>query len=143
VLAWAIIAPLALRRLARVAAPPPPMRAATWILLSPPSVAVVAADRLDPGGPLAPLFYVAAVVTLLGLLAFVGWMTAGGWSPGWGAFAFPSTAFAGATLTMAETRLGWAWDAAAALALTLATLLTLWLAWRAAEAWAKGRLAPR
>jgi tellurite resistance protein len=139
---WLFLTPLILLRLATAEAPVPALRPATFILLAPPSIGLVAYDRLYPGGPLTVPLFAAACVALAGLALRCRWLTAGGWNPGWGAFTFPSASFAGACLVMAERNLGVGWDRFAAFALAGASLTTLYVAWRTAHAWATGALAP-
>ncbi|MGF1659461.1 MAG: hypothetical protein ACFCUS_08515 [Rubrimonas sp.] len=142
IVVWLALTPAILRRLARVSVPPP-MRPGAFILLAPPAIALVALERLDPGGPLLWPLFAASCLTLAGLLAHARWLTEGGWTPAWGAFTFPSAAFAAACLVMAERQLGPTWDWLAAAALTAASLVVLYVALRTGEAWAKGELAAR
>ncbi len=138
---WAALAPLSLRRLARKAAPPPYLRPGVTTLLTPPALGALAAERLDPGGGLAAVFLFAGAATLFGLLARLRWLTAGGWSLGWGAFAPPVALASWACVEILTGRgAGLAWDWTAALALALASLATLWIAMRAFADWGRGRL---
>jgi tellurite resistance protein len=136
---WLALTPFVLRRLTRVSIPPP-MRPGVFILLAPPAIGLVAYDRLDPGGPLVWPLFIAATATLLALLARGRWLTEGGWTPAWGAFTFPSAAFAGACLVMAQGQLGRGWDWLASVALVAASLITLYIALRTGRALAKGDL---
>ncbi len=136
---WLVLLPFILRRLATAgAAPPPPLRPGAAVQLSPPAVTALALDRL--GGPewLQLLCWLLALATLGGLLWRWRWLTAGGWTPAWGAFTFPLTAFAAAT---AATLSGTVGLTATAVAVTSASLVVLYVAGRTAEAWGKGRLA--
>jgi tellurite resistance protein len=137
---WLTLGPLALRRLLR-APPPPPMRPGAFILLAPPSLAATGFALTEAPDALATAAFAAACAVLVALLAAGRWLTAGGWTPAWGAFGFPSAAFAGAALVMAERRLGAGWDVLAAVALTAASLITLYVAGRTLAAWVTGKLA--
>jgi tellurite resistance protein len=139
---WAALTPFILRRLARASAPPPFLRPGVAILLAPPAIGLVAYDRLYPEGWLVWPMFALAGLALFGLVTRVGWLIEGGWTLGWGAFTFPCAAFAGASLVMAERQIGPAWDWVAIAALVSASLLTLYIAARTAEAALKGELAP-
>lgn len=139
---WAGLTPFVLRRLARVAAPPPFLRPGVAILLAPPAIGLVAYDSLAPEGWLVWPMLALAWVVLIALVTRIAWLTEGGWTLGWGAFTFPLAAFAGACLVMADRQIGPAWDWIAAAALTAASLVTLYVALRTAEATVKGTLAP-
>jgi tellurite resistance protein len=137
---WAALLPLILRRLWRAASPPPPVRPGTAVLLAPPAIGAVALERLDPGNPLVVLLFVAACVTLIGLLARARWVSGEGFSPAWGAFTFPLAAFAGSCLVMAERFPGAMAFNAAAAAVTVASLMTLYVAGRIGQGWLTGRI---
>jgi tellurite resistance protein len=139
---WAGLTPFVLKRLWR-ASPPPPLRPGAAIAMAPPAIGLVAYDRLAPEGVLHEPMFALACLALVVLIARAGWLTQGGWTLGWGAFTFPSAAFAGACLVMAQRHLGAAWDWAAIAALTAASLITLYVAWRTLRAGLKGELAPR
>jgi tellurite resistance protein len=136
---WLTLTPLVLRHLWRASSPPPPLRPATAILLAPPAITAIGLDTLDPDNPTVPFLFGLSCLTLIALLARLRWLTAGGWSAGWNAFTFPLAAFAGACVIMAErvqsepVRLG------AAVAVTAASLVTLYAVWRLARAWVTGR----
>jgi tellurite resistance protein len=135
---WLALTPLVLRRLWRASSPPPPLRPATAILLAPPSISAIGLDTLDPGNPTVPFLFVLSCLTLLALLSHLRWLTTGGWSAGWGAFTFPMAAFAGVSLIMAERLQTEPMRVAAALAVTAASLITLYAAWRLTRAWVTG-----
>jgi tellurite resistance protein len=137
---WLSLLPFVLRRLATArVAPPPPLRPGAAVLLAPPAMVATALDRLGADPRLEAASYAVALLTLAGLLWSWRWLTAGGWTPAWGAFTFPACAFA--TATAAAVPGGFGLGATAA-TVTLASLLTLYVAGRMADAWAKGRLAP-
>lgn len=136
---WLALLPSVLRRLATArVAPPPPMRPGTAVLLAPPAMIATALDRLGADPRLEAAAYSVALLTLAGLLWNWRWLTAGGWTPAWGAFTFPACAFATATAAAAPGDFGYV---ATAVSVTLASLLTLYVAGRMADAWGKGRLA--
>lgn len=119
---------------------PVPSRPAAAILLAPTSVAAISAHTLGWMLPV-PWFLVASLAVTAILVLRIGWLTAGGWTPLWGAFTFPSAAFAGAMLIAAELWAGpWtliAWTALIAASFIVAPIWVLTL-----NAWAMGRLAP-
>lgn len=137
---WLALTPFILRRLWRAASPPPPVRPGTAILLVPPAIGCVALDRLEPGNLLSVGLFAVACVVLLGLLLRVRWLAGHGWSAGWDAFTYPLAAFAGACLAMVPHWPAiWVLDAAA-VAVTAASLLTLYVAIRTAQGWLAGRI---
>ena len=137
---WLALTPMILRRLWRASSPPPPVRPGTAILLTPPAIGAVALDQLMPGTPLSVGLFAIACVVLAGLLVRVRWLAGEGWSAGWGAFAFPLAAFAGACLVMVPHVPGlWMRDATAG-AITAASLLTLYVTVRTAQGWLAGRI---
>lgn len=119
---------------------PVPARASAAILLAPSSIGAVSGHALGYDW-LVAVFLGASVVVALILLARLRWLTAGGFTPLWGAFTFPSAAFASALL-VAAARWGGAWDWAAALALVAATLIVAPIWVLTIRAWSLGRLAP-
>lgn len=140
ILAWLALLPLILRHLLRRASPPPPVRPGTAILLAPPSIGAVAVAQLAPGTVLVPVLFAVACLVLLGLLLRLGWLAGHGWSPAWGAFTFPLAAFAAAGLLMAERFPSLYSLNAAAISVTAASLVTLYVAYRMAQGWLTGRI---
>jgi tellurite resistance protein len=138
-IAWLILLPLILRQLWRGASPPPPVRPGTAILLAPPGVVAVGLEAIDPGHPGVPWLLGLGALTLLALLAKGRWLAGHGWFPSWAAFTFPLAALAGATLIMAARSQTMPWRMAAALALTAASLMTLYVASRLLKAWITGK----
>lgn len=117
-----------------------PARASAAILLAPTSVGAVSGHALGFGW-LVDAFITASVIISAVLLARLRWLTAGGFTPLWGAFTFPSAAFTSAMLVAAD-RWGGAWDWAAALALVTASLIIAPIWVLTIRAWSLGRLAP-
>lgn len=109
------------------------------ISLAPCSVAAVAAAALG-FETLFAIFAISAPVMAVILLIRVRWLIAGGFSPAWGAFTFPSAAFAGA-MALAAARWGGAWELAAWGALAAASLIAPGVFARTAMVWLRGRLA--
>lgn len=140
---WLGLLPPILRRLWRYPSPPPPVRPGTAILLAPPAIGAVAASALMPGTPLVPVLFAVACLVVLGLLLRLRWLAGDGWSPGWGAFTFPLAAFAGAGLLMAQRYPSLASLNAAAVVVTAASLITLYVAWRMAQGWLTGKIVAR
>ena len=119
---------------------PIPARASAAILLAPTSIGAVSGHALGYGG-LVAAFIGASLIIALTLLARLRWLTAGGFTPLWGAFTFPSAAFASAMM-VAAARWGGAWEWAAALALVAATVIIAPIWVMTIRAWSLGRLAP-
>lgn len=132
---WAI----SLRQLA-TRIPPAPLRPLLAIHLAPASLFATVAAGLGLSTLAAGLAVLAASI-LLALLAAGRWITTAGFSPLWGAFTFPISAFAGALAVLAPgnepLRL------AAGLVLIAATLIVPPIAVKVLQAWAKGELAAR
>ena len=137
--AWLVLLPLVLRHLLHASSPPPPVREQTAALLMPPALAAVGLETLDPGNPGVAWLYGLAALTLVGLLLRLRWMTGGGWSPGWAALSFPLASFAWASLIIAGRVQTVPLRLAAAVALTAASLVTLYVSWRLAKAWVTGK----
>ena len=68
------------------------------IFLAPSGVGVISADLLNAGWSPAMMvvFGVAVAGFAIWLATRIGWLVAGGWTPAWGAFTFPTAALAGA-----------------------------------------------
>lgn len=119
---------------------PPPARAAAAIALAPLSVGALSADALDLTA-LAMVFCWANLPVAALMLARIRWLTAGGISPLWGAFTFPSASFAGLTVLGAGYWGGW-WIALAWGALIAATVVVISIWGFTLMAWSRGKLAP-
>lgn len=99
VAAWVVITTVSLRRI--LSAPiPKPLRQGMVIFLAPSGVGVISADVLDASWSLAMMlvFGVAVAGFAIWLATRIGWLVAGGWTPAWGAFTFPTVALAGAAM---------------------------------------------
>lgn len=117
---------------------PPPLRPLMAIHLAPVSLFGTAALGLKMPG-LALVFAALAILVLAALLVRARYITAAGFSPLWGAFTFPLTAFASLMLLM-----GGQWDGfrvIGILALVAATLMIPAIAYKVIKLWAKGVLA--
>lgn len=119
---------------------PPPARAAAAIALAPLSVGALSADALGLN-TLATVFCWANLPVAALLLARIRWLTAGGITPLWGAFTFPSASFAGLCVLGASYWGGW-WIVLAWTVLVAATfiVLTIWI--YTLIAWSRGKLSP-
>ena len=99
VAAWTVITAVSLKRI--LSAPiPKPLRQGMVIFLAPSGVGVISADLLNASwSPVMMLvFGVAATGFAIWLATRIGWLVAGGWTPAWGAFTFPTVALAGAAM---------------------------------------------
>lgn len=139
--AYLVLLTFAARRLARVPTPPH-LRPGAYILLAPPAVAVVGYEKLHPEGPLTPWLFGLAAALLTYASQRRDWLTEGGFAPTWGAFTFPTVAFAGACLTVAGRIGGPLAQGAATVAVVGATAITVGVALRAFRAWRDGDLPP-
>ncbi|MGB0411684.1 MAG: hypothetical protein ACPGFA_08870 [Pikeienuella sp.] len=117
-----------------------PQRAAAAILLAPVSLLATASFILGMER-FFDLFFIAACAVAAGLLVGVRWLTAGGWTPLWGAFTFPLSAFT-ATMVIAANRYGGAWEYAAWIVLIISSAIIAYLFTLTMWAWSRGRLAP-
>lgn len=115
--------------------PPAPLRPLLAIHLAPAALfTIVAAQTGQP--LLAQSFAAFGMVIFLALLAGAKWITAAGFSPLWGAFTFPTAAFASALLT-----LGGAWEAPGMVVLAVALGIVPAIAWNVLKLWPGNRLA--
>lgn len=118
--------------------PPAPLRPLLAIHLAPASLfATVAAGAGMPD--VALVFVVLGGAILLALLVSIRWLTAGGFSPLWGAFTFPVAAYAGALLHVSGGvgQMG----LAGGVILVAASLFIPVIAYRVLKAWADNSLA--
>lgn len=117
---------------------PVPGRPAAAILLAPTSVAAISGAALGYDGLAMVFIWLSAALSLIYIVKW-RWITAGGYTPQWGAFTFPSSAFAGAMM-LAAAKWGGSWDWAAALALIFATIIVpaIWVV--TIRDWSLGRL---
>lgn len=117
--------------------PPAPLRPFLAIHLAPAALfSIVAALTGMP--VLAQGFAVLGMVIFLALLAGAKWITASGFSPLWGAFTFPTAAFASALLY-----LGGRWEWPGMVVLTLALGIIPAIAWNVLNLWPGNRLAAK
>lgn len=120
--------------------PPAPLRPLLAIHLAPASVAASVSALLGWGG-WAMGFALLALVILAGLVASGRWLLAAGFSPLWGALTFPLAACASAVVAaFGASTAGLALGAALLLA---GTALTVPVAIKVLQAWAKGKLAAK
>jgi tellurite resistance protein len=126
---------------ARKSGIPMAQRTSYAILLAPPSVAAIGIYSLS-----GPTFYmpvwVGASLVGIALLPFVRWMAQGGWSPGWGAFTFPISAFAGVQIHAVKAGYGTIADILAIGTLSVATLIVPYIVIRTYISWFQGKLGP-
>lgn len=145
--AWAVLGGLLARAALKTPESAPyPFRPGHAIHLAPPAVGAGAA--MSFGAPwaedLALVLTLIAIPIAVFLVSKAKWLTEGGWNPAWGAFTFPSAAFAGALVAAARTLdLGPAGDAAALLAVAIAAGIVLRVFVGAMQALRAGKLAPK
>ncbi len=118
--------------------PPPPLRPLLAIHLAPASLLATVAAMLGMGGYAAVMAVLAAVI-FAALLVSARWIMEAGFSPMWGAFTFPLAAFASALFAVAGGSV--LVQIAAGAVLALATLAIPPIAFKVAQAWARGKLA--
>lgn len=115
--------------------PPAPLRPLLAIHLAPAALfTIVAAQTGQP--MLAQSFAAFGMVIFLALLAGAKWITSAGFSPLWGAFTFPTAAFASALLT-----LGGSWEVPGMVVLAVALGIVPAIAWNVLKLWPGNRLA--
>lgn len=119
---------------------PPPARPAAAIALAPLSVGGLSADALGLT-TMAMVFCWANLPVAVLLLARIRWLTAGGLTPLWGAFTFPSASFAGLCVLGASYWGGW-WIGLAWAGLIAASFIVLIIWIYTLLAWSRGKLAP-
>lgn len=117
--------------------PPAPLRPLLALHLGPASL-LSTITTLQNHSWLAVGFALLGAGILLALMLALRWIAASGFTPFWGAFAFPLAAYANALLT-----LGGPWRAAGAIVLAAATAVVLPVAVRLLRGWLSGDLADR
>lgn len=115
-------------------------RPSVFMLLAPPAIGIVAYEQVYPGGPLSPWLYAFTVVLLIALARQWRWLTEGGFSATWGAFTFPFTAFAAASMTMAGRHHDALFPVFGIIALMITSVLTPWIAAKVLARWKNGTL---
>lgn len=121
---------------------PAPLRPLLVLHIVPAALATTVAAGLDmPGVALAFGALSVAMAAAMGLGA--RWLTASGFSPLWGAIAFPLAAFADACFALERIGMGAGWRIGGGLALIAATLIVPVIAGKVLQQWAKGQLGPR
>lgn len=119
----------------------PPQRTSYAILLAPPSVTAMGIYALSGSTYYMPVWILASLLGIA-LLPFVRWMGQGGWTPAWGAFTFPLSAFAGVQLYAVKAGYGWVADVMAVCTLSTATVLVPYIVARTYLNWMQGKLGP-
>lgn len=132
VVIWAISATQILRTV-----PPPPLRPLLAIHLAPAAFLSLVAGAIGLPG-LALGFGIFAMVIFLALLSAARWITVTGFSPLWGSFTFPLSAFALALLSLGGT-----WDLPGVAVLALALGVVPAIGWQVLKLWPGNRLATK
>lgn len=117
--------------------PPAPLRPLLAIHLAPAALFTIVASQIGQS-VLAQSFAAFGMVIFLALLAGAKWITAAGFSPLWGAFTFPTAAFATALLTLGGT-----WELPGMVVLTVALGIIPAIAWNVLKLWPGNRLAQK
>ena len=117
--------------------PPAPLRPLLAIHLAPAALFATVAHALEQD-VLAASFAGFGAVILLALLAGARWVTASGFSPLWGSFTFPISAFASALIS-----LGGPWAQAGIFVLIAALGSVPVISYRVLKMWANGALAAK
>lgn len=135
-LIWGISLAQLLRRI-----PPAPLRPLLAIHLAPASLFATVAALL--GQPVLAQAFAAFGAVIFGtLLVSARWITAAGFSPLWGAFTFPMTAFASALILTGGVA-GGVWGLAGLVVLVLAAGAVPAIGWNVLKLWPGGRLAAK
>lgn len=120
----------------------PPLRPAFAILLAPISIYGLISAELGWDG--AFQFWWLVSIFCFTILTLVSpWMAKGGWNPGWGAFTFPTAAFASLQMTAISLGYGTSANLFAVASLLLATIVIPFIAFKTFRAWGKGVLAEK
>lgn len=117
--------------------PPAPLRPLLAIHLAPAALFTIVALQIGQS-VLAQSFAAFGMVIFLALLVGAKWITAAGFSPLWGAFTFPTAAFATALLTLGGT-----WELPGMVVLTVALGIIPAIAWNVLKLWPGNRLAQK
>ncbi|TVP72048.1 MAG: tellurium resistance protein [Rhodobacteraceae bacterium] len=120
--------------------PPAPLRPLLVIHLAPACLFAIVASGAGMEAAAYGFMALAAAIAVV-LLVSVRWLTAAGFTPLWGAFTFPSAAFATALLSVSQGR--GAMSLIGLLALGLATLLIVLISYRILKMWPGGTLAAK
>lgn len=117
------------------AVPPAPLRPLLAIHLAPAALLSLVAGQIGAPG-LAVGFAGLGMVIFLGLLSAARWITVAGFSPLWGSFTFPLSAFALALLSLGGT-----WELPGIVVLALALGVVPAIGWSVLSLWPGNRLA--
>jgi tellurite resistance protein len=117
--------------------PPAPLRPMLAIHLSPAALFATVAQGLGQTG-LAYSFAGFGAAMLLALVVYWRWVTEAGFSPLWGSFTFPLTAYAAGLIS-----LGGHWAELGIVVLIAALGLVPWIGYRVLKMWASGALAAK
>lgn len=115
-------------------------RPSYFIILAPLSVYGIGSFNIWPS-EIYTVFWCMALIAGLFMAPFLGWFCKGGWSPAWGAFTFPLSAFTVAMLTGVQSGFGLAAQISSALSLVLASLVIPYIVWKTYRHWMAGKLA--
>jgi tellurite resistance protein len=142
---WAMLLPAGLiwglsARQVLTRVPPAPLRPLLAIHLAPASLFTIVAHGAGMVAQ-AYAFSALAAAILIALLVSARWLTVAGFSPLWGAFTFPLSAFAAALVTLSGGT--GALGGLAGLALVAATLVVPLIAFRIFKLWPGGKLAAK
>ena len=116
------------------------LRSSYFIILAPLSIYGIGAFNIWPAESYT-IFWTIALVCGICMAPFLRWFYAGGWTPAWGAFTFPLSAFAGVMLTGVQSDFGVVAEVGSALSLGLATLVVPYVVWKTYRHWLAGKLA--
>lgn len=116
------------------------LRPSYFIILAPFSIYSVGAYNIWPDSSYV-IFWFLALFAGLCLFPFLRWFFAGGWTPAWGAFTFPLSAFATVMLTGVQSDFGPMVEIISALSLGLASLVVPYVVWKTYRFWMIGKLA--
>lgn len=117
------------------AVPPAPLRPLLAIHLAPAALLSLVAGQIGVPG-LAMGFASLGMVIFLALLSAARWITVAGFSPLWGSFTFPLSAFALALLSLGGT-----WELPGIVVLALALVVVPAIGWAVLTLWPGNRLA--
>ncbi len=122
--------------------PVQPLRPSIAIILAPVSLFALSFGQLEMNG-LFEFFYWASWLVFAAMVALLPWMTAGGWTPLWGALTFPFAAFANVQVLALAKGYGFIAEAGLVLGLFVATPIVFYIVYRSSMAWVTGALSEK
>ncbi len=116
------------------------LRPSVVIFLAPVALFGLAAGQMGPSWAFVPIWLASGVLGLA-FVAFANWLGQGGWTPVWGSFTFPATAFINLQIMAYHKGFDMLALGGAVAGLLIATPLILYIVYRSFQAFLRGGLA--